>query len=86
MICFNRGVAQLGQSAAFGTQRSQVQILSPRLKLLLKRVRIREGEVFWIYVYYFTQFSQNKDIDRRQGNHIDLVKEDMSLFAGVIQW
>ena len=28
---FNRGVAQFGQSAAFGTQRSQVQILSPRL-------------------------------------------------------
>ena len=27
----NRGVAQPGQSAAFGTQRSQVQILSPRL-------------------------------------------------------
>ena len=27
---FGRGVAQFGQSAAFGTQRSQVQILSPR--------------------------------------------------------
>ena len=25
-----RGVAQSGQSAAFGTQRSEVQILSPR--------------------------------------------------------
>ncbi len=27
-----RGVAQLGQSAAFGTQRSPVQIQSPRFK------------------------------------------------------
>ncbi len=31
MFLLYRGVAQLGQSAAFGTQRSQVQILSPRL-------------------------------------------------------
>ncbi len=57
-----RGVAQFGQSAAFGTQRSQVQILSPRLKLLLKRVRIREGEVFWIYVYYFLHNSAKTKI------------------------
>ena len=35
-----RGVAQLGQSAWFGTRRSQVQILSPRLiKTLIMRVQ-----------------------------------------------
>ena len=36
MFLLCRGVAQLGQSAAFGTQRSQVQILSPRLHNPLK--------------------------------------------------
>ena len=33
MLAIDRGVAQLGESAAFGTQRSQVQILSPRIYL-----------------------------------------------------
>lgn len=33
-----RGVAQLGQSARFGTVKSQVRILSPRLKNKVKRL------------------------------------------------